>query len=714
MADSVSIVMKMNEDISAQLKTIASTSKGVSKEFEQMQQKTQALAVRYDAFNKKSAEVSAQALAVKKQMDEASKAFRKTGDEADRVRFERLREEYSSLTDSAKNYSEAAKSTMKDIKNVQEAMRKADGAAPGRSDTTGLGSALRNSGLIKELSGSVSNAAGVLIESAIGQPMAAMASEIVSGALSGAAAGALAGSAVLPGIGTLAGAGIGAVSGLLSGGTQIYQQRDDAFKEYYKSLVETVTGGTEESLAGGKTLAAGRETTKLSFDTLLGGKEQSAAFLQDVLNTANTTPFLYDDLVGISKTLLSFGYAVEDVIPTLTKVGDAGAALGLSTADIGTVATYIGRMRSSDKASLEYLNPLNERGLGVFQWLAEDLGVSQRDVYDKISKGELSGSYVSQLLLSQFEKLYGGMMGIQSKSTEGLDSTLQGLLENIDAAGGDRYNDLRKQGKEQDIAAYGGTLGKALANVNALAGETQARLDNLSAQYNREALSAVLLGEKTSVFSDADAAKLEEMRQQYIAASALYEQSLQATGEGNLKAAQDMVSLRESAEALATAAYESSDAYRTVQDVELEKIAAIRDNTAGLAAATAAFERSNAFTKGQVAAWLGKTGSYFFGGGEAGAGVTEEFGDELAAARAAQAGGSFAFGLRRVPFNGYRAVLHEGERVQTAEEVRRADAGGGMQITFSGPITVRQDSDLEQLARRLADEIELRGLSYGG
>ena len=123
-------------------------------------------------------------------------------------------------------------------------------------------------------------------------------------------------------------------------------------------------------MTSGKTLAAKRETTKISFSTLLGGEDQANHFLADVLNTANTTPFLYDDLVGISKTMLSFGTAVEDVIPTLTTVGDAGAALGLSTGDIGTVATYLGRMKSSNKASLEYLNPLMERGFSVFQWLA--------------------------------------------------------------------------------------------------------------------------------------------------------------------------------------------------------------------------------------------------------------------------------------------------------------------------------------------------------
>lgn len=70
------------------------------------------------------------------------------------------------------------------------------------------------------------------------------------------------------------------------------------------------------------------------------------------------------------------------MIPTLTKVGDAGAAMGLSTGDIGTVATYLGRMQSSDKATLEYLNPLNERDFSVFQWIADDL-----DVYNNAASG---------------------------------------------------------------------------------------------------------------------------------------------------------------------------------------------------------------------------------------------------------------------------------------------------------------------------------------
>lgn len=257
----------------------------------------------------------------------------------------------------------------------------------------------------------------------------------------------------------LAGGVAGGVIGIVNAGNELYKKDDDSFKSYYKDLYETVNANTAEALTSGKTLAAKRETTKISFSTLLGGEDQADHFLADVLNTANTTPFLYDDLVGISKTMLSFGTAVEDVIPTLTTVGDAGAALGLSTGDIGTVATYLGRMKSSNKASLEYLNPLMERGFSVFQWLADAKGTSVGSVYDMISKGQLSGTEAVSVILQKFEELYAGQMDKQSKTTEGLESTLQGLQENIQAAMGQGYNSVRDAGMSQEITAWGAGQG---------------------------------------------------------------------------------------------------------------------------------------------------------------------------------------------------------------------------------------------------------------
>lgn len=711
MADSISIVMKMNDDITGTLKSIASASKSVSKEFEEQQRKARQLGQRYDAFNKQAAETSAEALSVKKAMQDAAAAFKKTGDEADLVRFTNLKSEYDALTESAKAYSKQAKDTMKDMGDVYQTMRKQSDLSPETGTITSvwgsdLASGLQASGFLKEFGSNLTSAAATMFESAVGQPLATIAESSLSGAFSGASAGAIAGP-----VGALVGGIGGLVTGAISGETQIFEQQDEAFKSYYKSLNETVTQNTEAGLTSGKALAASRETNRLAFINELGGEVQADAFLADVLKTANTTPFLYDDLTGISKTLLSFGYAVDDIIPTLTKVGDAGAAKGLSTSDISTVATYLGRMQSSDKATLEYLNPLSERGFSVFQWIADDLGVSIADVYDKISKSELSGSYVSNLILAQFEKNYSGMMETLSQSTEGLDSTLQGLRENIDAAGGAAYNTLRNEGKAASIDAYGGALGDALSQLSGITGENQAYLENLSEQFSREALSAVLLGENTTVFSPEDAEKLTAMREAYQQASNDYNTSLEQTGEGNRDAALKMQSLKEQAEALATAAYESSDAYQLSMDTQLDQIDAIRENTKSLDAATNAYRIGNAYTKGNgfSAVAVGAVEMDGIGAGTDANGLL--YND---ATGQWEYYNSHAYGLKYVPYDGYPALLHEGERVMTAAE-NRSSSGGSVVVRVSGnEFNVRSEDDIDAIARQIVVRVREAQETYGG
>ena len=112
----------------------------------------------------------------------------------------------------------------------------------------------------------------------------------------------------------------------------------------------------------GSTLAAQRETDKISFSTLFGGEGIADTYLKNLVEMANNTPFLYDDLTGMSKTLAAYSYEADSILPVLQTIGDAGAALGQSASDMTAVATAIGRMKSSSKTTLEYLNILNDRG----------------------------------------------------------------------------------------------------------------------------------------------------------------------------------------------------------------------------------------------------------------------------------------------------------------------------------------------------------------
>lgn len=717
MANEVNIIVKMTEDITGSMKSMTGASRSLSKEFEALQRQGAALGTRYESLNKSYAKSTAEAEKLKERMRELKKEVKKGGEGAEEAskQYEELLAQHNRLTDAAKGYKISANETIKKINDIGVATQKLEDKQEEGFIGKFLGGdklrvGLMGSGIVKDLGNSVSSYMAARIESVIGQPTADMINSVLSGTISGAAAGAIAG---LPGMAI--GAGLGTLSGVVNAKTQNFQKENESFKSYYKDLYDTVNANTAEGLTSGKTLAAKRETTKVSFSTLLGGETQADRFLADVLKTANTTPFLYDDLVGISKTMLSFGTAAEDVIHTLTTVGDAGAALGLSTGDIGTVATYLGRMKSSNKASLEYLNPLMERGFSVFQWLADAKGTSVGSVYDMISKGQISGTEAVSVILQKFEALYAGQMDKQSKTTEGLESTLQGLQENIQAAMGQGYNSVRDIGMGQEIAVYNGELGKALETANRIAGENKAYLDNLQEKYQIEALGAVLRGSATSVYSGEDKEKLRAMREEYSRAMYQY-------NNGDQEAGLKLENIQENAQALAKAAFEASDAYQSYQSAELDQIGDIRDNVAGLREAWAAgLKIQNAFTIGLGGPVVGSLTNPQRSAGSTDMTATER--EEIvqrqrgnpqrSAAYVPYA--SHAFGLNRVPFDGYLAMLHQGERVQTAEEARRSQRRTAPTVQITGnQFSVRSEGDIDAIAARIADELEARSLAYGG
>ena len=309
-----------------------------------------------------------------------------------------------------------------------------------------------------------------------------------------------------------------------------------------------------------------------------------------------------------------------------------------------------------------------------------------------ISKGKIKGGDAVDIIQAGMESMYGGAMETMAQTFEGLTSTLEDTMTEIDAARGNSYNETRKYGIQAEQKAYDGALGDAMAELNRISGNNTAYMENLSEQYTREALSAVLLGEKTSkgLFTDDQLQALQDMRGEFVQASADYE-------NGSHEAGITMDNLRRQAEALGTAAYESSDAYRKVHESELELIDALRDLPSALTASLLQYEKQQAFSKGRGAAALDNI--------DAGARVRENNRHR------------YATGLGRVPYNDFPALLHEGERVLTAAEARSYNRGGGAGgVNISGnTFVVRQESDIDAIASSLLVKIKQAGLAgaYG-
>lgn len=713
----VSIVIKGEDRYSSAVKAMSSVTKSFRKDQEQLErtmlrltENQHKLRTEYDTSRKTLKELEAQ--------------YATTGDEALKMAADSERLKMDNIKRNLDLVSRGAASARREMEKAGDAFSrvssKGEHAIGGLSD---IMKALAASGFGQMAGQLVQSAATSLFASALGNDAGTMFSSSVSSAISGAAMG----TAILgPGVGTAVGAALGGVIGVGTGALQNWEKKDDYFKAYYNGIIDQQAQERAAAIQSGSGIAAGRETDLISFSTLFGSEDVAKGYLSDLVDMANTTPFLYSDLTAMSKTLATYGYGNQDILPALTKIGDAGAALGMGTSDMSMVATALGRMKSSDKATLEYLNILNDRGIGAVGMLAEAKNMSVGDTYDAISKGKITGGEAVDIILSALESSYGGSMVKQSQTFSGLSSTLEGLQQEMQNAHGEGYNEVREEGIRAEIDSYSGALGGAMQDLNEATGALAAYRENLQERYTREALEGLMLGKSSDLFTGEQGEALKDLGDRYQKASQEY-------ANGSKEAAVEMGYLKEQAEALAQAAYDNSDWAKEELTAEQENTKAIRELTGRLSEGILLkYQVEQEGTKGMGAVTGGyqSPASTYLNGQTYRTGTASDYATRITYkddgapdvtsinvgdARALAGWRPHAAGLQRVPYDDYLALLHEGERVLTAREVREADADGGMggakvinlYVDMSGEVNIRGDDDLDGIAERLADKIIL-------
>lgn len=686
MPSEASILVTLRDQYSAGINTMRSANDNFGRSTDQVSQQLRSYQTRLNALVEQQGKLSAELIDARKELKEAEKAYRDTGEAADAEALNQARQKYEALKIVMNETTQASRNTQNALRELDGQQRRSGGGS-GSGATSAL-AALGKAGLGQMAGDAAQEIANTLIGSSLGDAGGAFLSSGLSGAISGAAMGSLAGP-----IGTAIGAVVGGTIGLVQGGTQMFQGQDEAFKSYYQGLYEQGQTAAGESLSAGSDTAAQRELDAIAFNRLLG-EGVGDQYLERLRTLAADTPLEYSGLTSMSRALATgFGDTPERMLELITAIGDAGSAVGVTASDMETMAQALSRMNSSGKATLEYLNIFQDRGVDVIGMLGDAMGKTQGQIYDMISKGEINGQDAANIIQAGMESLYGGAMETMASTFSGLTSTLEDTMAELDNARGEGYNTERAEGIQAEIDAYGGQLGQAVEALNTIAGQNEAYLENLSEQYTREALSAVLLGQQTSGIFDADQQKaLEEMRDQFLQASADYENGSQEAG---LK----MESLQREAEALATAAYESSEQYQTMHETELDLIAAIRENTAAQEARLNEYEIQQEMSKGLGAA-------SYLGIGTSSSGDTGDAPDPRKYGNWRRGGyyddagkwHSYASGLGRVHYDNYPAVLHQGERVLTAAEARSYNrgGGGGIQIVMNGTV-IREEADVERI-----------------
>lgn len=184
----------------------------------------------------------------------------------------------------------------------------------------------------------------------------------------------------------------------------------------------------------GVSTASQLEQVEVGFTTMLGSAQKAQKFMKELQDFAAATPFEFTELVGSAQRFLAMGFAAKDVIPMLTAVGDAVAAMGGSAESVDAVTRALGQMQAKGKVSGEELMQLTEQGIPALKILADSYGVTTMDMSKMIEKGQVLSDKAIPLLIKGLRdgtanvKGFGGMMEKQSATMQGKWSTFMDTL----------------------------------------------------------------------------------------------------------------------------------------------------------------------------------------------------------------------------------------------------------------------------------------------
>jgi tape measure domain-containing protein len=182
--------------------------------------------------------------------------------------------------------------------------------------------------------------------------------------------------------------------------------------------------------------AAALEQTQIGFESLLGSAEEADAFIRDLQQFAANTPFEFQGLADNARRLLAVGEAAgitrDEILPTLTTLGDLVAVLGAPAESIDRVNTALAQMASKGKVSTEELLQLGEAlpGFPVFKALADGLGLTGEQLQDKLQAGAIGAEEGISALLDGMKEFPGaaGAMSKQAQTLSGVFSTFKDTI----------------------------------------------------------------------------------------------------------------------------------------------------------------------------------------------------------------------------------------------------------------------------------------------
>ena len=173
-----------------------------------------------------------------------------------------------------------------------------------------------------------------------------------------------------------------------------------------------------------------KETSKTTWTTLLGSQEEAIAQLERIEQFAAKTPFTQMGVDQMAKYLHNAGFEGQAVFDQLTKIGNMGSAFGVQEDSLVEMTRQFSQVQQAGVAYTEDLNILADRGIPIYQALADATGSTVAEVKKMASEGKITAE-VYNAAIDSMAATTQGAMDAQSQTFSGMMSTLQDNLTKL-------------------------------------------------------------------------------------------------------------------------------------------------------------------------------------------------------------------------------------------------------------------------------------------
>lgn len=166
------------------------------------------------------------------------------------------------------------------------------------------------------------------------------------------------------------------------------------------------------------------QKTEIAFATMLGDAMQAKVLMGQMVDLAAKTPFSLQDVSSGAKQLLAFQIPANQVVDTLTRMGNIAAGLGVPLSRINLV---YGQVKAKGKLMGDDLRQFTEAGIPMVAELAKKFNKTTAEVQAMVSAGKVGFKDVKQVLFDMTSAggMFFNLMEKQSASLSGKISNLE-------------------------------------------------------------------------------------------------------------------------------------------------------------------------------------------------------------------------------------------------------------------------------------------------